>query len=123
MRIISVLVFAILLMTSCKEKGSEGHLSAKKMEDILVDIHYAEVYSTMVNDSLHRIKNKNKDSLAVFYANILKHHDVSPEFFQQSMTWYENHPGELEDIYAYVLLKVTTTEGTLQDGKSKKDDQ
>lgn len=120
MRKVSVIVFAILLIVSCKEQGVDEHLSAKKMQDILVDIHYAEVYSTMVNDSLHRIKNKNKDSLAVFYADILKHHDVTPEFFQHSMTWYENHPGELEDIYAYVLLKVTTAEGTLQEGKSKK---
>lgn len=123
MRKISVLVFVAVLIVSCGEKSSNEHLSAKEMEDVLVDIHYAEVYSTMINDSLHKIKHKNKDSLAVFYADILNHHDVTPDFFEQSMTWYENHPGKLEHIYAQVLLRVTTAEGTLQEGNNNKKEE
>lgn len=109
-----LLLSAIVLLISCKDKKEESHLSSEKMQEILIDIHYAEAYSTMVNDSLHQIKHKNRDSLAVFYADILNHHNVTPETFKKSMLWYENHPGELELLYAYVLLEATEEEGRLQ---------
>lgn len=122
MKKLIVLFSSVLLLVSCKEKNDGEHFSREKMSSILLDIHYAEVYSTMVNDSLHQIKNKNKDSLVIYYADILKHHNVTPEAFKQSMSWYEMHPGELEWVYIDMLNAVTQKESQLQ-GDNKKEEE
>lgn len=104
-RFAAILLSCCLLTASCSRKtGDEAHLSAQTMQNILTDIHMAEVYSSMVGqDSLHPITEKNPDSLAHYYREIFAHHKVTPEEFKQSMNWYKLHPEQLDSIYARII--------------------
>lgn len=110
-RLILFLVFTVTFV-ACEQNEEAPHLPREKMVDILSDIHMAETYSTMVNDSMQRTTNKNLDSLAVYYAAILEHYKVSVEEFDTSMFWYRQHPEELDSVYTRVMTRVNELEGT-----------
>lgn len=97
------LLLLFVLLAGCKSKDKPA-IEPERMEKILTDLHIAEAYSTMVNDSLHHVRNKNFDSLAVYYNDIFAHHNVSKEEFMQSVTWYKLHPDDLDTIYAHVQV-------------------
>jgi hypothetical protein len=96
-------LIVLVLLASCKRKG-EPAIQPAQMEKILTDIHIAEAYSVMVNDSLHHIRNKNYDSLAVYYNDIFAHYHVSKEQFIKSIAWYKNNPEDLDSVYAHMLI-------------------
>lgn len=75
------------------------------MTNILLDVHFAEAYSSMLkNDSLHKkYNNKNIDSLAVFYKQILNKHQVSVDLFDSAIKWYSIHPQEMDSVYTHLL--------------------
>ncbi len=77
------------------------------MEQILLDINLAEAYSTMVRDSLHKLGNKNPDSLAKYYKDIFNHHNVTREQFEKSLYWYKAHPDDLDTLVNNILPVVT----------------
>lgn len=115
-----LLAFLLILLTfSCKEK-EQPHLSREKMARVLEDLHMAEVYSTMVNDSAHTITNKNLDSLAVYYRTILKHHGISMEQLRTSIDWYETHSKDLDTIYTDIQNRMSTLEGVINAGGTTK---
>lgn len=102
MRIIAAVVL-ICILSSCDEGRPKDVLDAKKMEAVLTDIYLAEANSTLVNDSAHTIRNRNIDSLAVYYKAILAHHNISKETLIQSVDWYKRNPEDLDTIYARVI--------------------
>lgn len=61
----------------------------------------------MVKDSLHRGGTKNFDSLTLYYQEILAHHNITQEEFLESLSWYKNHPDELDTIYNCMIPKVS----------------
>jgi hypothetical protein len=95
------------MIASChQETGS--HLSVKKMSKILLDIQIAESYSTLVGrDSTHKNNEKNLDSLAVYYKEILAHHKVSQQEFSESLDWYRSHPDVLDSVYEKIIPEIT----------------
>lgn len=112
MRSLIITLFCCLSFYACKEQ--EGtHISREKMVGIMGDLHLAEVYSTMVSDSLHRATNKNYDSLALYYKSILAHHKVSMEDFKSSLHWYSAHTEEMDSVYVKVLTDISVLEGML----------
>jgi hypothetical protein len=71
------------------------------MQAVLLDIQLAEAYSIGLNeDSLAPAAKyeKNKDSLLLFYMEILKHHHLSFAGFNQAMDWYKVHPAEMDSL-------------------------
>jgi hypothetical protein len=110
-----LLLHAVLLITACKQNNTaltSGHLPPKKMEQILYDMQLADVYSSsVVVDSVHRFGNRNMDSLAIYYNEILKHHGTTYEAFNESIAWYKENPVELDSVYTRVLNKISI-EGT-----------
>lgn len=80
----------------------------EKMQAILTDIHLAESYSTLVpSDSLSRnVFGKNRDSLAIYYKDILAHHQMSYQELVQAMNWYQQHPLLLDSIYTRIQVKM-----------------
>jgi hypothetical protein len=75
------------------------------MKAILMDIHIAEAYSSLiVVDSLQKKNfNKNTDSLAVFYQTIFKQHQVNLTQFEAAIQWYALHPEALDSAYTKML--------------------
>ena len=114
-RIFLVIILSIVLLPACKEADSP-HLPREKMLAVMTDIHMAEVYSTMVNDSTHKSLNKNMDSLAYYYRSVLKHHNVTEDEFSESLDWYSKNPAELDTVYISIMAEISMLEGVLNTG-------
>lgn len=112
-KVFCALFMVVISLSSCKDEESKPAdlIPREKMKVVLTDIHLAEVYSTMVNDS-SGIRNKNLDSLAYYYKTILAHHDVTFENFKESFYWYRQHPQELDTVYQDMMPIISTYEGT-----------
>lgn len=109
MRIYILAVCFCAVLISCDNKpGGKDVIAPEKMQLILTDMHYAETYSTMVNDSFMR--NKNKDSLASFYKSILSHHKISMDEFRSSIDWYKMNPEQLDSVYANMIPNLSKQE-------------
>ena len=106
-----LLFFTTLSAASCKEEKKE-HLPRIKMQQVLFDIHLAESYSTFVpKDTALRKTEKNLDSLAAFYQRVFKSHNITSRQFQESMTWYKEHPEVLDSIYTRLIPEMSKLEG------------
>ena len=82
------------------------------MEEVLLDIHLAEAYSTFVpKDTAVRVTEKNMDSLAVYYSRIFDSHNITREQFVSSMKWYKEHPQELDSVYTRMIPHISEMEG------------
>jgi hypothetical protein len=106
-RIFFFALLCSLVVAACKNKTVNDHLPPKVMQKVLLDISFAETYSTMVRDSLHKAGSKNYDSLSVYYKEVLGHHNITQDQLTQSFAWYKNHPDELDSVYAAILPMVT----------------
>lgn len=104
-KVFALALFLLVAASACKSTVS-SHLTPAKMQQALLDINLAEAYCIMVKDSLHHGGTKNFDSLAVYYQEILTHHNITQEEFSESLSWYKNHPDELDTIYNYMIPKV-----------------
>lgn len=113
----AISVFLAVCFCSCGEvKKDTPPIAPEKMKLILADMHLAEVYSSMLNDSLHQSRSKNMDSLGIFYTDIFSHHHITKEAFDESMKWYRTHPGDLDSVYnnisAYIGKMENDTAGS-----------
>jgi len=107
-RLSFLLLYCSSLAISCKmPEKKEKYISPDVMAELMVDIHMAETYSTMVKDSVHINGKKNPDSLAAFYKDILAHHHVTMEQFSKSLEWYKAHPNEMDSLYNNMIPILT----------------
>lgn len=107
--IASFLMFFQFFNFSCKSRAEKNVLPADKTQAILLDLHIAEAYSSMQYQDSAAVQvqhNKNVDSLARYYTNILIHHGVSYNDFVSTMDWYASHPALLDSIYASLNPKI-----------------
>lgn len=103
-----VCLFFVGTLLACKDK-SDFHLPPKEMQKILLDVHTAEVYSSLVKkDSLHLQDNRNMDSLSRYYKEIFAHYHITKEQFDQSLNWYRDNPEELDSVYALMIPRLNT---------------
>ena len=103
-RIIIAVCF-VMVFFSCKPgDGDAGpHLSREVMQKVMLDVNLAEAYSISVKDSLHKIGQKNVDSLSAYYQRIFDHYKITEQEFNTSLDWYKYHPAELDSIYAKMI--------------------
>jgi hypothetical protein len=106
-RILAVLSLSLF---ACNQAGDTPPLPEEKIKKVLLDIHLAEAYSSMLDDSLHQSRTKNIDSLAVFYGDIFTHHKITKEEFKQTMSWYKKHPAEFDSLYKGVTAEASLLE-------------
>ncbi len=91
------------MLVCCKNKDTAYHLPPEKMQQIMLDINVAEVYSGMVKDSVHPRELKNPDSIAAFYKTIFTHHGVTLDQFNRSLAWYKARPDDMDSLYASMI--------------------
>ena len=112
---IPFLLLVILAFAACKSKVSTYHLPPAKMGKLMMDIHTAEIYSSIVTkDSLHRRDEKNMDSVAFYYKEIFAHYRITKEQFDESMDWYRHHPEDLDSLYTKMLPELSKLEGVFK---------
>lgn len=93
-------------LLACKEE--KYHLPPDKMENVLLDIQLAEVYSTMAGfDTVNNIPAKSNDSLAKYYREVLQHHNITLDQFKKSLDYYRQTPDQLDSMYNRVQAKLT----------------
>lgn len=107
------LLLFILLLAACNMQ-SQAPIPAEKMQKVLMDLHFAETYSMMVGDTSHKAKNKNYDSLAVYYHDILQHYKISEEELKKSLDYYRDNPEEMDTVYNRMLPELSKLEGISQ---------
>ena len=110
MKYYGLLALFILMIYGCSSKTEQAPIAPDKMQKILTDMHYAEVYSMMVNDSTHSTRNKNNDSLAVYYKMILNHYRMTPEAFVKAVDWYRYNPDLLDSVYTHMIPDLSALE-------------
>jgi hypothetical protein len=99
--------FLLLLLLTAACHKDQPPVSAEKMIPLLADIHLAEAASNMIHPDSGRIQGeKNLDSLAQWYRDILAHHQMSREEFVKAMAWYKAHPGTLDTLYGHVIANL-----------------
>jgi len=91
-----------IVLASC-HRNMGNHIPPKVMSKVLYDINIAESYSIILKDSLHKNGVKNTDSLAGFYKDIFAHYNITQQQFETSMTWYTEHPEDLDSMYLNML--------------------
>ena len=100
-----ICISLLFVFTACRQEGY--HLPPSKMEKVISDIQLAEVAATMAGyDTAQKTTMMSNDSLAVFYAEVLKHHEISLLQFRQSLDWYRQHPDQLDTIYHKAMSKL-----------------
>jgi len=101
------LIIILLITGSCSEKKERPPIPLKEMQLLMVDIHMAEAYSVgKYPDSLKKKFDKNPDSLGVYYAIVLRHHNIRLDQFKAAISWYKQHPEMLDTLYNKVLDRV-----------------
>lgn len=100
-------VVTLLTLGSCDQSAPEhAPIARDKMQQLLLDINIAEVYSSMTKDTLHKPGTKNADSLTAFYGDIFAHHHVTRDEFEQAMVWYKAHPDEMDSLVNAIMPAV-----------------
>ena len=105
LRILSFVVCAFILQACGRD--SSAPLSDQQMRDLLFDIQVAEAYSANVDTGADRGK-KNRDTLAHYYALVLKKHGITLEEWETAMEWYMEHPADLDPVLAKVIDTANT---------------
>ena len=111
----TLILFIALLGASCNSilnSRPSGTLSEKQMVDMLVDIHLTEATLNVASDSLARLNDTTQ--LRIRFAQVFIKHDISPDDFNYSLTYYLEHIEELDKIYKEVINRLTELEATLQ---------
>lgn len=106
-KIIFTLLCSLFLL-SCKQKNEDKVLQTKiekgKFEDILVDIHIAEVLVEHKNyvdsDSLYLRTKANTHQ-------ILRNYHVSEADYEQTYSYYLQNPDDFNVVYDEVIAKLT----------------
>lgn len=109
------ILFIALLFASCNSilnSKPSGTLSEKQMTDILVDIQLTEASMTVANDSLTRLNDTTL--MRIRFARVFEKHNIDPDDFNTSLTYYLEHIEELDKIYVGVISRLTELEATLQ---------
>lgn len=107
LRVLSFVVCAFILQACGRD--SSAPLPEQKMRDLLFDIQVAEAYSANVDTGADRGK-KNRDTLAHYYALVLKKHGITLEEWEAAMEWYMRNPADLDPV----LTKVIDTANTFK---------
>ncbi len=110
-KVAAAVLLSIVFVACNPSQNDKAPIPMARMEKILIDIHIAEIYSTMLDTGVLRRNEKNLDSLAVFYKDVLKHHNVSLEQFHEGMEWYKAHPAELDSCYKHMIEDIASMQG------------
>jgi hypothetical protein len=118
MRKIVIFVVVLFLMGTCQEKPSYV-LNDKKMVDMLVDIHIADV--------MYRLKSlppRYEEADTALYTDIFNKYKVSKKQFDTVLNYYITHnPEKLKIIYDSVINRLSFVEGEIEEAREKEKEE
>jgi len=118
MRIGTIIISLFLLFTSCEiaDKKPENIFSQEKMTEVIMDMQLLEA---TFNSRLLHVKDKDT-KMRIYYDEIFSHHEISEISFNESYSYYQDYPKQLEQIYEKVFeeLERMQTEQETRKGKN-----
>ena len=107
----------ILLLVACNENSflfprPSEVLSKDQMIPLLVDIHLTDA-ALKLNQSAQQ-SSEMQLYYSKAYAPVFKKHKTTPAVFESSMKWYGQHIGNLDEIYAEVITRLSTLESRIR---------
>ncbi|HLS70332.1 MAG TPA: hypothetical protein VK027_01585 [Chitinophagaceae bacterium] len=109
-----IIICILLFFTACR-KTKDGELippiTTEEMGIILLELQFAEMKSIgNFSDSLlldnKKKQERNFDSLAYYYQEILERHDIDFKLFKEYMSWYKNNAKFLDSALHYAVNKM-----------------
>ncbi|GHT34317.1 hypothetical protein FACS189434_10270 [Bacteroidia bacterium] len=104
----SALFLIIALFISCSGTP-KGVLSEKQMVEVITDLNLAE--GTMMISGIAWTDKQKKER---YYNYVFEKHNITPEQFDTSFTWYARTPAKLEKIYTKVTANLNQKEADLE---------
>lgn len=106
MKRVHFLYSLLLLLLSCKSDTGivipENVLSKEEMTSLMVDIHLAEAAMNLGSNP----QSFSPTSVSID-ADILKKHHTTKQLFEESFTFYTEHPVLMNEIYQDVLNELS----------------
>lgn len=107
-RFVVLLIFAALLVVSCKKGIPKELMQPSELENFLVDYHLAKA----MGDELPYDKRYQQTFLIDY---VYQKHHTDKSVFDSSMVYYTRHTEELSKIYDRVKARLKTQQGTLDE--------
>ncbi len=102
-----LLLFTCFLLFSCSEKKAlvipDSVLSKQKMAEVLLDIHLLE--STITVNNTNPDKGSKNNPTPNF--DVLKKNNISKKQYDESFTFYSQHPELLTELYDIILNELS----------------
>lgn len=102
-------LIGVILGLGCKQSLPEGIMEQSKMESILFDMHVVDGYvsSIYVQDSAKKVA-------AAYYNGIYKKYDTDSARYNKSLTYYYQHPEDLQKIYGSITKRLDNQKKNIQ---------
>jgi len=110
-----ILICFVAGISACKESKPKDIIPKDKMTNILLDVYIGE-------GKISALSVKRDSSLAIFdvyEGRIFEKHQVERETYKKSLSYYYDHPMELEEIYNSVMDSLNVKEQKLKEAKDK----
>ena len=117
---ITALLLSSVLLSACHSNRPEPFLDKEQMVGLLTEIRLAEsrLYNDRETDT--KISDKVMEQRALdVYVPIFKEYGINYRQYQNLLTYYMNHPDDLEEIMQEVADKLTRQEAEF-DGKENR---
>ncbi|KAB1062841.1 DUF4296 domain-containing protein [Salibacter halophilus] len=123
MRNFLFIAFISLISFGCssdEEKATPPNdiIQQEQMVQILTDIQIAEAIYQRGN--FPKDDYDGKKYVLKMYQKIFEKYEIDEQKFKQSLTWYEEHPKILADVYDEVLNELSQREANLRDKRKAK---
>lgn len=119
---ITALLLSSVLLSACHSNRPEPFLDKEQMVGLLTEIRLAEsrLYNDRETDT--KISDKVMEQRALdIYVPIFKEYGINYQQYQKLLTYYMNHPDDLEEIMQEVAanLKTMQTEFDGQENRNQ----
>jgi len=110
-----ILALSVLILSCGEEKKSiaipENILSKEKMAQVITDIHLAEAQASL--RSLPDTTSKG----SISFQKIFDKDSISKQQYEESLSFYIEHPEMLDSVYAQVLNELSKMQGQAANGQ------
>ncbi|UII32616.1 DUF4296 domain-containing protein [Fulvivirga ulvae] len=114
-----LIICYVLLVVACskEDKVPKDLLPKEKMIPLLIDIYIGE---SRVNN-LRLSRDSSMAIFKVYEGELFNQHQVTDSAYHRSMTYYYNHPRQLEEIYSILLDSLNLREQRLKEQREKEE--
>lgn len=108
---ITALLLSSVLLSACHSNRPEPFLDKEQMVGLLTEIRLAEsrLYNDRETDT--KISDKVMEQRALdIYVPVFKEYGINYQQYQKLLTYYMNHPDDLEEIMQEVAANLKTME-------------